>query len=257
MITSFANNRIKYLIQLSKKSKTRNEDKVFIIEGIKLFEETPRERIREIYVSESFYNDKDNKSIISGFEYELVSDNVFDKMSDTITPQGILCVVSQLEYSFEDIVNAHNPNIVILENIQDPGNLGTIIRSAEGAGISGIIITRGSADIYQPKVIRSTMGSIYRVPFIYVDDIELTIRELRKKGIRVLAAHLGAKKDYFETNISESSAILIGNEGKGLKEETANLADEYVKIPMEGKVESLNASVAASLLMYEMYRQRK
>ena len=147
--------------------------------------------------------------------------------------------------------------MVIIEDLQDPGNLGTIFRTGEGAGVSGIIMSRGTVDIYNPKTIRSTMGSIYRVPFLYTDDLTAAAALLRERGVGVYAAHLGGSRMYDACDYKAGTAFLIGNEGNGLREETARCADCLIRIPMEGKLESLNASVAASLLLYEAYRQRR
>ena len=146
---------------------------------------------------------------------------------------------------------------MVLENLQDPGNLGTIFRTAEGAGVSGILMNRGCVDIYNPKTIRSTMGAIYRMPFLYTDDLPRAVTGLKSREIPVFAAHLGGTLSYDETDYRNGCAFLIGNEGNGLTDETAVLADTYIRIPMEGQVESLNAGVAASLLMYEAYRQKR
>jgi TrmH family RNA methyltransferase len=146
--------------------------------------------------------------------------------------------------------------LVLLENLQDPGNLGTILRTGEGAGITGVIMSGGTVDIYNPKVIRATMGSIFRVPFIYVERLTDVFGQLGEKGIRIYAAHLDGKNYYDSFSFAGGTAFLIGNEGNGLERETADRADAYLKIPMEGRVESLNAAVAASLLMYEAHRQR-
>lgn len=154
------------------------------------------------------------------------------------------------------LLQKDRPLLVLLEDLQDPGNLGTILRTGEGAGITGVIMSKKTVDIYNPKTIRSTMGSIYRVPFLYVEDMEGTIRILREKGIRVYAAHLRGQDYYSGFSFVEGTAFLIGNEGNGLRRETADLADCYLKIPMEGQVESLNAAIAASLLVYEAHRQR-
>ena len=145
---------------------------------------------------------------------------------------------------------------MVLEDLQDPGNLGTIIRTGEGAGIAGVIMTRETVDIFNPKTIRATMGSIYRVPFVYVQDIAETVAKLKTAGITVYAAHLKGEQYYDAFDYTGGSAFLIGNEGNGLKEQTANLADTYVKIPMAGQVESLNAAIATTLFMYEAARQR-
>ena len=146
---------------------------------------------------------------------------------------------------------------MVLENIQDPGNLGTILRTAEGAGVNGILMSRDTVDIFNPKTIRSTMGSVYRVPFLYVEDICETVRELKNKGISAYAAHLKGIGSYDEQDYTKGTAFLIGNEGNGLTDELADLADTYIRIPMYGKVESLNAAIASAVLMYEAQRQRR
>ena len=185
-----------------------------------------------------------------------MSEEVFRKMSDTLNPQGILCVMARTEYRLEELLAVPKPVFVVLENLQDPGNLGTIVRTGEGAGITGIIMSRGTVDIYNSKTIRATMGSIYRVPFIYEEDLCKTVRALGERGIRTYAAYLAGEKSYDAFSYREGTAFLIGNEGNGLSVELAKSADEYLKIPMEGRVESLNAAVSAALLMYEAHRQR-
>ena len=146
---------------------------------------------------------------------------------------------------------------MVLETLQDPGNLGTILRAGEGAGITALVMDESTADIYNPKVIRSTMGSIYRVPFVYVEDLSKACLAMKEKGIRLFAAHLDGAVSYDEADYTGPCAFLIGNEARGLKDETAALSDCRVKIPMAGQVESLNAAVAASVLMFETARQRR
>ena len=145
---------------------------------------------------------------------------------------------------------------MLIENLQDPGNLGTMIRTAEGAGVTGILISRESVDLYNPKTIRSTMGSIYRVPVHITDSLTGLVPLLHQRGIRTYAAHLRGTKSYTEADYRTGTAFLIGNEGNGLTEELADAADQYIRIPMEGQVESLNAAMAAGILMYEVKRQR-
>ena len=193
--------------------------------------------------------------MITWMNHEVVTEEQMKKLTDTVTPQGILCVVRQPSYTMEDIINHPGHRLImILEDIQDPGNLGTIFRTAEGAGASGIIMTKGCADLFNPKVVRSTMGSIYRVPFFVTDDIEQTISLVKNAQIEVFAAHLKGEHFYDEIEYKDA-AFLIGNEGRGLKDSTASLADTYIKIPMSGELESLNASMAAGILMYEHNRQ--
>lgn len=267
MITSASNKQIKRVISLLKKAKARKEEQLFVVEGIRMVSEVPENRLRELYVSESLYHNRMNEKNqelfekISGIRYEVVEDSVFRHMSDTMTPQGILALVKQSETTFSDILKqafnkSKNPCFLVLENIQDPGNLGTILRTSEAAGVSGVILSQNTVDIYNPKVIRSTMGTVFRVPFVIVPDLKETILTMKQEKIQVYAAHLKGEHNFYEENYQTPTAFLIGNEGNGLTEETAQLADRYIKIPMEGQVESLNASVAASLFAYEAKRQR-
>lgn len=257
MITSVQNQQIKNLIQLNKKAKYRNEKGLFVIEGIKLFQEAPQNCIKSVYISESLFNRKEHEKLLSDFSYEVIKDDIFQKVSDTKTPQGIICVVQQQKYVLKDLINQSNPHLILLEDLQDPGNVGTIIRTGEGAGVTGVILSKNSVDIYNPKTIRSTMGSIFRMPFLYVEDFYETLAELKKAGVKTYAASLDGTKFYDQENYGQSIGFLIGNEGNGLSEKAMNSADFKIKIPMEGSVESLNAAVAATVLMYEAYRQRR
>lgn len=256
MITSTSNQQVKEIVQLQKKSKARNQAGVFIVEGIRMVQETPVDRLEKLYVTEGFYK-KYKDALPKGCKPELVSDVVFAYMSDTKTPQGVLAVVRQMKHKAEDILNAENPHIMVLDNLQDPGNLGTIFRTAEAAGVNGLILSKDCVDIYNPKTIRSTMGAIYRMPFVYVEDILETIAEMKRKGITVYAAHLDGKNSYDKEDYSTGTAFLIGNEGNGLRDEVAVQADTWVQIPMAGQVESLNAAIAAAVLMFEVSRQRR
>lgn len=256
MITSTNNPKVKQIVQWSQKAKQRKADRIFIVEGPKMFLEAPKDWVTEVYVSEDFFQKCKIKEQIGQYSYEVVSDEVFKKMSNTMTPQGILCVLRQPEYSLDTILNKKAPLLVMLEDIQDPGNLGTIFRTGEGAGIDGVIMSKETVDIFNPKVIRSTMGSIYRMPFVYTEDLCSTITKVREQNIDVYAAHLKGKNYYENQDYTKGCAFLIGNESNGLKDKTADMATAYIKIPMEGQVESLNAAIATSLLMYEAHRQR-
>ncbi len=257
VITSTSNAQVKRLLQLQKKSKVRNEEKVFLVEGLRMFEEVPKDRVEKVYISETLYNKKKQELDLKDFQVEVLSDSVFQAVSDTKTPQGILCVVKQKSYDLKKIMEIENPHFIVLDNLQDPGNLGTIVRTAEGAGVDAVFLSRESVDIYNPKTIRSTMGSIYRMPVIYVDDLLELLAKLRKRGVKSYAAHLDGKNTYDKENYQSGTAILIGNEGNGLRDEVAESADIWVRIPMQGQVESLNAAIAASILMFEVYRQRR
>ncbi|MCC8138228.1 MAG: RNA methyltransferase [Clostridiales bacterium] len=283
MITSTSNARVKDLISLKKRAKERNERDVFVTEGPKMFRETPPERLLDVFVSDGFYR-RERALFDDGKPVTVLSDRVFESVSDTRTPQGVLCVVRQFHYRLEDLMQgrvpevsgaqtnlskagdirdrdgaagADTPLLIALENLQDPGNLGTILRTAEGAGATGILLGPGCVDIYNPKVIRSTMGSVYRMPFYYTENLKRDMRLLQQKGVRWYAAHLEGSVPYDEASYDGPAGFLIGNESRGLTEETAALADQSVRIPMCGQVESLNAAVAASVLMYEAHRQRR
>lgn len=253
MITSTSNPKIKQVALLRDKARARREEGAYVVEGLRMFREIPAGDVREVYVTQDFYNK--NESLCSTYkDLQVVSDKVFEKIADTVTPQGVVAVVSMKETSLEDVLKGDF--LLFLENIQDPGNLGTLFRTAEGAGVKGIIISKGSADIYNPKVIRSTMGSIFRMPYIYVEDIASVISK-ETSNMNIYAAALEGAKDYTTVSYTGRCGILIGNEGNGLKNETIKAAGKSVYIPMQGSVESLNASISGAILMYEAARQRK
>lgn len=261
MITSVSNPRVKQVVLWQNKAKERRKDDIFLAEGVKMFEEAPTEQIKEVYLTREVADkwEKEKSTLWDKLEkttYEVVSSDVFAKMSDTMSPQGILTVIKRPQYHLEDYLRKENPLFVVLEDLQDPGNLGTIVRTGEGAGITCVIMTKNTVDIFNPKTIRATMGSVFRVPFVYVEDIEKTLAILHDAGVETYAAHLDGKTFYDSLSFRKGTAFLIGNEGNGLKKQTADQAKQYVKIPMEGQVESLNAAIATSLLMYEAHRQR-
>ena len=254
MITSTSNSQVKQAAALAKKARERRQTGLFLVEGRKMYEEAPKSWLEKVYVTEEYVKDHGEPE---GAAWELVSGEVMKAMADTQTPQGILALVRQPKWSVSDVWNGENPHIIMLETLQDPGNLGTILRAGEGAGITGVIMNRETADIFNPKVIRSTMGSIYRVPCVYVDDLGEAAEMAKARKIRLFAAHLKGKNSYDREDYRGGCGFLIGNEARGLTDETAALADCWVKIPMLGKVESLNAAVAASVLMFEAARQRR
>ena len=257
MITSVNNGQVKNIIQLNQKTKARREQGLFVAEGRKMFGEAPADWIEKVYVSETLTSDPALMEQVEKLPYDSGADSVFRHMSDTQTPQGILTVLRRPSYTLEDILGGKNPLVMVLEDLQDPGNAGTILRTGEGAGVSGVLLTRTCVDITNPKVIRSTMGSVYRMPFLYVESVVSLIQELKKHNIRTFAAHLKGRNSYDQESYTGGTAFLIGNEGKGLTEEAANSADCLIRIPMCGKVESLNAAMASGILMYEAARQRR
>lgn len=259
MITSNNNAKVKQLITWQKKRKAREEDGIYIVEGLRMFVEVPEAKVREVYVSESFYKKRKEELNLDkwGRRLEVLSDSVYSHVSDTKTPQGVLVVMEQPKYSLEDVIAGETPLLMVLDNLQDPGNLGTILRAGEAAGVTGVVMSSDTVDIYNPKVIRSTMGSIYRIPFIYVEKLPEVVTMLNEKEIHTYAAHLKGTHSYETDDFKKGTAFLIGNEGNGLRDEVADAAEIYVKIPMCGEVESLNAAIAATVLMFEAARQRR
>lgn len=259
MITSLSNPRVKQVVQWQSKAKDRKKDGIFLVEGIKMYEEAPEPSIKETYILEETLEKLKGTAVyekLSRTGYETVSKDVFLKMSDTQTPQGVLCVVKRPRFDLDSLLKTEKPLFVVLEDLQDPGNLGTIVRTGEGAGVTAVLMSKNTVDIYNPKTIRATMGSIYRVPHIYIEDMGELLMRLHDAGVQTYAAHLKGENYYDSFSFAGPTAFLIGNEGNGLKKETADMAKHYLKIPMEGQVESLNAAIATSLLMYETHRQR-
>ncbi|HHW48412.1 MAG TPA: 23S rRNA (guanosine(2251)-2'-O)-methyltransferase RlmB [Clostridiaceae bacterium] len=260
-ISSSKNPLIKEVKSL-KKRKCREDKNLFFVEGIKITEEALKENaeIVRVLVSEEFVSKENSAPLMRaiesrGYKCFILPEKLFKEISDTETPQGIMAVVRAKHSGINEIIH-ENSSLIILDAIQDPGNMGTIIRTADAAGFDGIIISRGCVDIYNPKVIRATMGSVFRVPFHFSENLADTIRTLKSRDIRVVAAHLKGDKNYFELDMKGKIALVIGNEASGISDEVTVLADDLVLIPMAGRTESLNASVAAGLLMYEVLRQR-
>lgn len=263
MITSTSNGRIKRVIGLQSKAKQRKEEQAFVIEGPKLLMEAPLHLVKEAYFTERFYADyikKDSRmeDKLSHLACEMVSDEVLKRMSDVKTPQGVVCVLKKEDQEIVNLLHreAEFPFYLIIEDLQDPGNLGTIFRTAEAAGVDGIIMNEGCADMYNPKTIRATMGSLFRVPFIYVAKLVPVLEKLEQWDIKIYASCIDGTKNYDAFDYIEGTAFLIGNEGTGLTDEIKKRASHQLVIPMAGEVESLNAATAAAVLMFEVAKQR-
>lgn len=271
MIESMSNPQIKKIQKLMKQSRTRKQESAFVVEGWKMASEAlVRDLVMRLYIMES---EKDSfekrlqengcQTLSNNLYVEFVADSVFRQLSDTVTPQGILAIVKMPIYNREEIIKGSaggiyiTPKLLVLEDIQDPGNMGTILRTAEGAGMSGVVMSKGCVDLFNPKVVRSTMGALFRVPYYITEDILSEIASLQKDGFAFYAAHLQGEKDFCEVSYDDKIGILIGNEANGLSEAVSELSDVKVKIPMEGELESLNAAVSAALFSYEVHRQAR
>lgn len=267
-ITSTQNSAFKQAAKYAKSQEAR-KDNVFLVEGVRAVSEVLKAgdwNCQNIWISESLWKSgkEFGKELMDKAQCPVyqVSDAMMQRLSDTMTPQGVVAVVARRNYKVADVLKdchekGERPLLVILENLQDPGNVGTVIRTCDAAAASALIVTRGTTDIYAPKVIRAAMGSLLHLPVCRVESAAELAQALKKANIQVLAAAL--KEDSvtpYEIDMKKPTAILIGNEGNGLTEEAVEAADMTVKIPMPGKAESLNAGVAAGVMVYEAVRQR-
>lgn len=258
VISSKDNEFIKHIKKLKDK-KYRDISKEFIIEGVKLIKEAIEEKaeIKQIVVCDNCQNTdvipKELMYEIAKYECVYVTENIFKTISDVNTPQGILAIIgrniaeTEIDYT-QDI-------IVALDDIQDPGNLGTILRTVDSVGLNQILVSKGTADSYNPKVVRSTMGAIFRVKIIECEDLENTLKEVKKHKYQLAITSLQTKNSIYDVEFNKK-VIVIGNEANGVKKEIQDMADVKVKIPMLGKTESLNASVATGIVLYEYVRQK-
>lgn len=258
VITSKDNEIIKNIRKLKDK-KYREVENKYIIEGIKLIEEAVEENaeIDTIVVCEDCV---ENNTIKQKLMYEIakynclyVSRKVFNAVTEVTNPQGILAVVNK--ENKEDEIDYNQDIIVVLDGIQDPGNLGTILRTVDSVGLKQIVISKETADAYNPKVVRSTMGAIFRVKIIVAEDLAKTLKEIKKHKFKVVATSLQTEESIYDVDY-DKKVIVIGNEANGVSNEILSLADIKAKIPMFGKTESLNASVATSVILYEYVRQK-
>lgn len=285
MISSETNGQIKELVKLQKQARFRKKQAVFVVEGLKMVQEAAQYgKLQKIYLSECLYGeigkkdpsgencaekeeihlwesnhvraDEDLAELLASYDYEIIADAIFRKVSDTITPQGILGLVTIPQYSWEEILQCQKPYYLLLDDIRDPGNLGTMIRTAEGAGMSAVILSHSSVDLFNPKVVRSTMGSIFRMPYCYVESLPETIRQIRSRGCQVYATAMEGSVVYDEPDYTAGAAVVIGNEANGISDEVFREMPINIRIPMGGHLESLNAAISAAIIMYEINRQR-
>lgn len=258
VITSKDNEIVKNIKKLKEK-KYRDEEKKYVVEGIKLVEEAIMEnaKISQIVVCEDCINDgtidKNLMYEIAKYNCIYVSEKVFNVLTDVNTPQGILAVIDKA--SNRDNISYDEDIILVLDGIQDPGNLGTILRTLDSIGLKQIVLSEKCADPYNPKVVRSTMGAIFRVNIIEVKNIVDTLKEIKKNKYKIMATSLEGAESIYDADYNKK-VIVIGNEANGVSKEVLSIADEKIKIPMLGKTESLNASVATGVILYEYVRRK-
>lgn len=259
MISSEANGQIKEIVKLQKNARWRRKAGLFVVEGGKMVREAAfYGKLQNIYLSEEAV--QESREILEGLEEypcETVSAPVFRAITDTVTPQGILGLVKMPSYSWEEMRGEEKECFLLLDDLRDPGNLGTIMRTAEGAGMSGVILSKESVDLFNPKVVRATMGAIFRMPFCYVENLADAIGTLKKQGIPVYGTMMQGSSLYDQVDYTGGAGIVIGNEARGISPGVEQCLSAKVRIPMGGKLESLNAAVAAAVLMYEVARQKR
>ena len=254
-IKSKDNGTYREVLRLTKK-KYRDEKGLYLLEGIKPLKDALQLGIgvRKIFVREG----SDNKTDIFGRTACILDRRLFDNISSTETSQGILAVVERKNYSAADIskiLAGNGKNIVVLDRLQDPGNAGTIVRTAEAAGYAAVAVVPGTADIYSPKVVRAAAGSLFRMPIFFAESEEDAIGILKNMKKRIATTTLDTEFTYDKADLTENIALVIGNEGRGVSEGFLNASDIKIKIPMAGSIESLNAAVAAGILMYQSHKK--
>lgn len=256
MITSTTNPIVKYAKQLVKKASERKKEGFFVAEGYRLVGDLIKSNCSpyKLLVTDKFLKEKADFKL-AGFDVIIVSDNVLESISDTKTPPGIMGIFPIPSYSIDEIFKQKSSLILILEDLRDPGNMGTIFRTFEAAGGDGIILFKDCTDPFSPKCIRSTMGSVVRVPFISCKTEAELKAIIDNKTINIYAADMEGE-DYTTLDYSQPTAFIIGNEANGLSEYAINTADKRVSIPMVGHVESLNAAITCAILSFEAKKYR-
>ena len=260
LITSKQNPIVRYVRALHNK-KHREENRQFIIEGVKLIQEAIKEGVSISFLlfSDEFDYNKFIMQSEDRFDHVktfILSDRIFNDISDCSTPQGIIAVVNRKDNSIDDVFSKEEFFLVVFDEVRDPGNVGTIIRTLDAVGSDGLVLLGGCADPYSPKAVRSTMGSIFRVPIYEIHNSKEFLVNLKKLGTHIMVGHVKGEDLFTWQGGHERIALVIGNESNGVKEDILEIATSTVTIPMRGKTDSLNAATAAGLMAYEIYRKR-
>ncbi len=267
-ITSPDNKIVKDAAALAEK-KRRDLAGCYVVEGPNLIREALKQgvKLRSVFFEqtggESASREEELAQLISlaagsnlPMELYALSREAFSKIAQTDTPQGVLAVAEKKNDTEEDFFKAKAGNVLVLDRIQDPGNLGTLLRTAEAAGLSGAMLLKGCGDVYSPKAVRAAAGTLFRLPLLFVATPREAMDILHKNNKRIYATAARDSTFYFRCALAENAAIVVGNEGNGVAEEFLTGADQIISIPMEGSTESLNAALAGGIIMYEALRQR-
>ncbi|WP_297519199.1 RNA methyltransferase [uncultured Clostridium sp.] len=252
LVIESKNNSLFKNIKKLKEKKYRTQSSTYLIEGLRFVDEAFKSgvKIETLLFTEEFK--EKHLDFLEGKDIEnqiILTPSLLKELSFTGTPQGVMAVVEMENKDLKD-----GDIVVLVDKVQDPGNMGTIIRTAHAVGAAGIITTKGTVDIYNDKTLRSTMGSIFYLPVIEDNNLE-KINELKEKGFKLVVSSLQGKNDFFNEDLSGNTIIAVGNEGNGVSEEVYGISDIKVKIPMPGNAESLNVAVATSVMLYEKIRQ--
>ena len=259
IISSKKNSAIKYLRKLYRARNRRKEGK-FLLEGSRIVQHAVKKEmlISRVFVSADF----DDQSLIkklkqSDCQLITISRELLDEIADTVSPQGIIAIADKPNYQLSDIWNNSQDSLLLLDRIQDPGNMGALIRTAAAAGVKGIIALKGCVDIYNLKVLRATMGAIFNIPICTRIDVTKIRKKAKELEHQIVCADLSGPKFHYEINFSKKTIFVIGNEAQGISQEILSLSDQIVKIPLNGAIESLNAAVSGGIILYEYLRQQK
>jgi len=260
-ITSTKNNKVKTWASLKQK-KFREQTGLYLAEGIRLVEEAVESNapIEEVLLSGDIDGGKFDKilngAVSMGAKLYEVNESVLEHVSDTQSPQGVIAVLRKTEGDVNAfIANKEQPLYLVLDAIQDPGNLGTMIRTADAIGATGILLGKSCVDLYNPKVVRATMGSLFHLP-IFTADLAQLLPALKERGVNIVGTSVDAEQAVYQSNLTGATALVIGSEAHGLTPDIQALVDTQVVLPMPGRAESLNAAIAASVVLYEALRQR-
>ena len=260
-ITSKDNSSIKHLRSLADPKK-RKKGMAFLIEGVKMVEEALRDNLAvTMVVASPSLVQHHGKGVLKQAESRSVdilwvSERLMDTISESKTPQPVMAVVKLQEHGEEELLAHGSGLIVVAHQLQDPGNVGTIVRTAEAVGASGVAITANTVDPFNPKAIRASMGSILRLPVVHLADVKAFIVACKKKGYQTVATMLSGEKTHFDIDLRKPTVVILGQEGAGLPQDIFPDIDFRVRIPMAEKIDSLNVATAAAVILYEALRQK-
>ena len=252
-ISSTANPYVKHLKKLQNSSKYRAEKGTFVLEGLRPVQDAVSDGIvpEKVLVTESFKGKAPVKDVL------VMSDRVAEFISDTRTPQGIMAEIKMPKPDASGLNPEKSPLLFFSDGVSDPGNLGTIIRTLEAAGVSGLVLGQGTVDLYNPKTVRSTMSSLFNLPIYHAGETAAVLALLKKKGYKLMGTRMEDAVVYTSADFTQPTVVIMGNEARGMSDEAMAACDGFVKIPIVGKIESLNVAIASGIIAYEAHRQRK